>query len=960
MRKFYKLKILNLGIALSILLNAGFNPVMASETLNEFSGENITVAAEQNQEDSSMFSEPVDSAVFEDLSDSILNSDQESEYIETNSRLIVKYLDENGNKVDDVNKIYINPTMDAVIVEPDTDIDSYTESLLAENDNIEYVQPDYQFILCDNTSETDGESDLTDTADENTKNINESIPIVDTSTETETEVPALAPEEDVVVAVIDSGIDIEHEAIKDSIFINDNETVDNEDSDNNGYVDDVSGWDFVNNSPLSYEHTQIVEYSHGTHIAGIIAGSADEIQGAHSNAKILPLKAFDSGCGYTSDIIRAINYAEEIGADIVNCSFSSNEDNRALQEIISNSSMIFVCAAGNQSQNIDECPVYPASYDSENVISVAATDNDNNLAYFSNYGNTVDLAANGCSILSSVPENEYGNSSGTSSAAAYVSEIISEILSERREDSIFDIKERILSSTDTALLINGKEFNTKNIETKTYISSENSMSEITPECINQISAGGYHSAIMVNNDVYLFGSLSAIDGNYYWGEDDLTAPGAKMFGVKPPYGTSTSFVVKKISTRGDHNLILLSDGTVRSIGANQYGQLGVGYVNGYIADGYESTWQVLGLSNIVDIAAGHQFSMALDSSGRVYAWGNNKDGQVGNNNSYAFFTTPQLVSGLTDVKSISAGHYHALAQKADGSIYGWGRAYNGALGELPNEKYYSPHELNISDVKKIIAGTDNSFFIKSDKTVYAYGLNMFGQLGDGTISKRTALTKINIDNVADISSNLSTVFLKEDGSAYGCGSNAYGQLGVGYTLTNERNIMHIPGTYTAVSVGGNHTLFLSENGVYSAGRNQHKQCGFDNIDSNYITPTLIDAFGNKPATDDGITIEKNVELVSGEPYTFAVTISNMENLYNKIFIVSYDSTKLSLEDVCAQTWEKDMSTGKAADTDITILSKTLSQIQFKVNKTGLTSGTVNLIGFKALSTGTTSIKVEVK
>ena len=237
---------------------------------------------------------------------------------------------------------------------------------------------------------------------------------------------------------------------------------------------------------------------------------------------------------------------------------------------------------------------------------------------------------------------------------------------------------------------------------------------------------------------------------------------------------------------------------------------------------------------------------------------------------------------------------------------------------------------------------------------------MFGQLGDGTISKRTALTKINIDNVADISSNLSTVFLKEDGSAYGCGSNAYGQLGVGYTLTNERNIMHIPGTYTAVSVGGNHTLFLSENGVYSAGRNQHKQCGFDNIDSNYITPTLIDAFGNKPATDDGITIEKNVELVSGEPYTFAVTISNMENLYNKIFIVSYDSTKLSLEDVCAQTWEKDMSTGKAADTDITILSKTLSQIQFKVNKTGLTSGTVNLIGFKALSTGTTSIKVEVK
>ena len=81
MRKLYKLKILNLGIELSILLNAGVYPAMASETLDEFSGESITVVAEQNQEDSSMFSEPDVSAVFEDLSDSILNSDQESENI---------------------------------------------------------------------------------------------------------------------------------------------------------------------------------------------------------------------------------------------------------------------------------------------------------------------------------------------------------------------------------------------------------------------------------------------------------------------------------------------------------------------------------------------------------------------------------------------------------------------------------------------------------------------------------------------------------------------------------------------------------------------------------------------------------------------------------------------------------------------------------------------------------------
>ena len=563
MRKLYKLKILNLVIALSILLNAGVYPAMASETLDEFSGESITVAAEQNQEDSSMFSEPDVSAVFEDLSDSILNSDQESEYIETNSRLIVKYLDENGIKIDDVDKIYINPTMDAVIAEPDTDIDLYTESLLAENDNIEYVQPDYQFILCDNTSETDDDGDLTDTDDENTENINESIPIAETATETETEAPVLASEEDVVVAVIDSGIDIEHEAIKDSIFINDNEVVDNEDSDHNGYVDDVSGWDFVNNIPLAYEHTQIVEYSHGTHIAGIIAGNVDKIQGAHSNAKILPLKAFDSGCAYTSDIIRAIGYAEAIGASIVNCSFSSNEENRAMQEVISNSSMIFVCAAGNQSQNIDECPVYPASYDSENVISVAATDNDNNLAYFSNYGNTVDLAANGCSILSSVPENEYGNSSGTSSAAAYVSGIISDIVAECNENSILgnikqfieDINDKLTideANVQINLLKSYHATNESDYMSEQYISNtiNNEYSLATLSSHTQISAGGYHSAVVIDDNVYLFGSIDAISGRYNFGTEDIDAPGYKMFGTAKKTGVPAYFSVKKVSTNG--------------------------------------------------------------------------------------------------------------------------------------------------------------------------------------------------------------------------------------------------------------------------------------------------------------------------------------------------------------------------------------------------------------------------
>lgn len=555
---------------------------------------------------------------------------------------------------------------------------------------------------------------------------------------------------------------------------------------------------------------------------------------------------------------------------------------------------------------------------------------------------------------------------------------------------------------------------------------------------------------MFGEDAYLFGNLGAIDGNYYWGEDDISAPGCKMFGsYYPPYATSTSFDVRKISTRGDHNLILLSDGTVRSIGYNQYGQLGVGYVDGYIGDGYESTWQVLGLTNIIDIAAGHQFSMALDSSGRVYVWGNNKDGQIGNGSSYPFFTTPQLVTDISNIKSISAGHYHALAQNANGIVYGWGRANSGALGETTSEKYYSPRALSISNVEKIVAGVDNSFFIKKDKTVYACGKNSYGQFGDGSLDDRTEISAINITDVVDVSSNLSTIFLKEDGTAYGCGLNAYGELGLGYASTTVKNITKIPGNYNAVSTGGNHTLFLNENGLYAAGRNQHRQCGFNNVDTNYLSPTLIPEFARDAFSLNSINVDNdklvlngiwkfgdtdahiyigdidlydktsldyceewvNIKVIDNNytvnyplktlktglnkgwirlreyPYTIYFSFyynpsdntvidevniqqenlyvlavnTSIDNIQDKVFTVSYDDSKLSLDDVCAQTWDKNPTVGDIDDTDITLLSKSSSQIQFKVNKSlSSTSGTINLIRFKALSSGTTKITITVQ
>lgn len=987
-------------------------------------------------------------------------ADEENDFVEPYIRLIIKYTDGNGDKVIDDTKQEITPYYDTVDVASDTDIETYMANLKAGCGNIAYVQKDYKLILSDFDR------------DEVEISPREDIMIDATSVKTfegERQTPLDFLEvsgddfenkglDDIVVAVVDSGIDIEHEALRDNIWVNQNENSDETDTDNNGFVDDICGWDFVNNKPLSYEPTQIVEYSHGTHVSGIIAGKSDEIQGAKSNAKIMALKAFENGMAYTSDVIKAIEYANNMDASVVNCSFGSDDENIALKEVIEESNMVFVCAAGNRAKNIDESPVYPASYDFDNVISVAASDENGNLAYFSNYGDTVDVAANGCSVSSSVPENEYGNSSGTSSAAAYVSGVVAENLFYNKLAN----KESILGGITDVLSIRGEPTSTKcliapienelsRMKAKAAVStvSNNPVTEYGQ--IKQISAGGYHSVALIDENVYTFGcnDHNQCSGMYYFGEGNFSAPGNSFFAVGPPYGSSISnFRIKKVSTRGDHTLILLKDGTVRSYGANSYGQLGIGYVGGEnITDAYEPTEQVIGLSNIVDIAAGHQFSMALDSSGRVYAWGNNKNGQVGNGNTYPFFTTAQLVSGISNIESISAGHYHALAQNSSGTVYGWGKATTGAFGFSAASNNYTPTTIPVDNVEKAVAGLDNSFFIKTDGTVYACGNNSYGQLGDGTITSRNTISAVNISNVADISSNFSTVFLKSDGSVYGCGANAYGQLGLGYTSTIERNICHVPGTYLAVSTGGSHTLFLKENGLYSAGRNHMKQCGFENTSVNYIEPTLIQSLSDNAFTVDNVEVnyitnkliisgrcdyddttgrvyvgssyalpasnsssssvnlnksdgtytaeyplssttggtyngwisltdysckiyfsfeystvdnseETTVTITNGTPYIYAVTVSDMENIQNKIFTVNFDNSKLSLVDACAQTWGNDVSIGDVADTDIRILAVTSSSVKFKVNKTqSPVSGCVNLIKFNALTSGTTTITV---
>lgn len=263
----------------------------------------------------------------------------------------------------------------------------------------------------------------------------------------------------VVIAVIDSGIDLNHPDLKANIWINKGEIPGNRiDDDHNGYIDDVYGWNFISdNNNISDDD------GHGTHVAGIIAAEGNNSKGVAGvmwSATIMSLKFLDNeGNGYVDDAVSAIRYATKMGASIISCSWGGSEYSQALKDVIDASSALVVCAAGNRGSgtNDDISPVYPACFTSKNIISVAATDASDALASFSDYGlNSVDVAAPGTHICSTLPGSQYGYMQGTSMAVPYVTGLAGLIKSVRPDLSALQIKYTILNNVDYISSLAGK------------------------------------------------------------------------------------------------------------------------------------------------------------------------------------------------------------------------------------------------------------------------------------------------------------------------------------------------------------------------------------------------------------------------------------------------------------------------------------------------------------------------
>ncbi len=298
---------------------------------------------------------------------------------------------------------------------------------------------------------------------------------------------------DMIVAVIDSGVDYTHEDIMENTWRNPGESGNGKenngvDDDNNGFIDDVVGWDFATNDNKPYDITGgfMGNPGHGTHCAGNVAARSDNgkgIVGVAPNVKIMAMRFItEKGSGSTDAAVQAIKYAVDNGAKVLSNSWGSEGDDggaesQALQEAIQyaqDKGVLFVAAAGNSSYNNDTPgkASVPASYPHDNIISVAAIDRNNALASFSSYGlTTVDIGAPGVDVYSSIPKNKYMNMPGTSMACPHVAGAAALYWSHNPQATMMQVKEAIMKSAVPVSGLKGKvvtggKLNVKNLITQ--------------------------------------------------------------------------------------------------------------------------------------------------------------------------------------------------------------------------------------------------------------------------------------------------------------------------------------------------------------------------------------------------------------------------------------------------------------------------------------------------------------
>lgn len=343
-----------------------------------------------------------------------------------------------------------------------------------------------------------------------------------------------------------------------------------------------------------------------------------------------------------------------------------------------------------------------------------------------------------------------------------------------------------------------------------------------------------HVLIVKSGEVWSWGS----NGSGQLGDASTTNRLAPVKVTLPAH--SPAYVPTSVAAGDSHSLALTSDGTLLAWGSNASGQLGVGYPAN--ASAPVQVPFPPGVTSFTAIAAGSTFSLAIDNNGKVWAWGSNTSGELGDG-SNTQRNSPTAVSGLTGitVTAIIAGQGHSIALKSTGSLLSWGNNGFGQLGKGSSGNSNIPVAVSsLTNVVSIGAGNLHSMAVKSDGTAWVWGANHSGQSGTGGTTSLSPLQLPGVSGAVGMSGGIahSLLFLA-DGTVWGSGQNSYGQIGDG-TRIGRTSFVRVPDVNgaTQVAAGGYFSLSQVNNGtLWAWGDNYTGQLG-NAQKSNRLTPTI--------------------------------------------------------------------------------------------------------------------------
>jgi uncharacterized repeat protein (TIGR01451 family) len=361
---------------------------------------------------------------------------------------------------------------------------------------------------------------------------------------------------------------------------------------------------------------------------------------------------------------------------------------------------------------------------------------------------------------------------------------------------------------------------------------------LTIYCKAQVISGGYGYTVAICND----SSVRTWGANDFWqlglGDTIERHFPTQIIGLNG---------IKSVSAGHSHTLALSNDSTVWAWGKNSNGQLGDGTNTHRI-----TPIQIPGLSGVIAIAVGFAYSLALKSDGTVWSWGWNAFGQLGNG-STTDSNTPSQITFLSGIVSISTQQYHSVALRNDGTVWDWGDNQYGQLGNGTANNSSIPIQVSgISNVIAISGGGGHTLALKNNGTVWGWGWNGFGQLGDSTIFNRYNPVQVhNVNGATSIAAGFGHSFaLTTSNSLWGWGENDFGCLGDGTNIhrTSPIQLSNLNGI-TFIDASWGFSIALKNDGtLWGVGFNDHGQLGNGNtLDANLPQQVLNLCYVGQPS-----------------------------------------------------------------------------------------------------------------